>query len=679
MSGALGFIRANPTTQGFDAMDARLERTRRRDEAEATDAAIRDGVGQMLRQGPAPAAAPPVPPPVPAASAPAPAAPAAPAPAPAPAPMPPSAGPNSITDPGAQTPEQMLQGVGAPRPAPTATASSTPAMRALVNEAAAARRQAIDTLEGEALERRLAEISANFQSRAGGAARADDGGGVGLVVARPPAAAAAPVAPVLPMARTAGPSALPTNPYRPVLDRLVGTPGAGATALNLLQRGESEVTRRQLAASRGLAAGAAADARTRQAAERNILYALGRGEVDVARFLGSQIGMEIPEEILQNSQARTRFAAASLIAQRQYGNDPDQAVVFVQEYLRTGDPEAALMAAGVPRGRAAGWRPEWVLRDNQEVLMFFNPNTRQTWTPGDPAAAPPGAVRAPGARPAPGGAPAGVHPTTGRPILPNADGSVSTEESVTLTHPRLNGGRPTNVPSIWNGQRFDPATQEEEIVNQALASGQTFQAYGTIEEAVAAARTRSNALGQVLAQPGAAPNFVTRAPRAGNTARPSAIAERERVLQLAGYSPQEAAQIAGGAYLTENQRAQAWVRMRQNVEQQVTETREPQRSRAITAALDAARRDFDAAFPSMPRPGAAQPARPGDPGAPPPAPPPPARPAAPAPAPRPPITGIPQRPLGVPPGSMWSGSRQQWRDPAGLLYDVDGNPVRGTN
>jgi hypothetical protein len=390
------------------------------------------------------------------------------------------------------------------------------------------------------------------------------------------------------MAPPSRPSAPPANPYRPVLDRLVGTPGAGATALNLLQRGESEVTRRQLAASRGLAA----DARTRTASERNILYALGRGEVDVARFLGSQIGMEIPEEILQDSRARTRFAAASLVAQRQYGNDPDQAVVFVQEYLRSGDPQAALRAAGVPRGRAAGWRPEWVLRDNQEVLMFFNPNTRQTWTPGDPASAPPGAAPAP----------QGATPTPAAPAAPPA------------------------------------------------------------------------AAGATPAQP----NFVTRAPRAGNTARPSAIAERERVLQLAGYSPQEAAQIAGGAYLTENQRAQAWVRLRQNIEQQVTETREPQRGRAITAALDAARRDFDAVFPPMPRPGAAQPARPADPAAPPPppAPPPaPARPAAPAAAPRPPVTGIPQRPLGVPAGSAWSAQGQRWRDPQGLFYDAAGNPV----
>jgi hypothetical protein len=83
------------------------------------------------------------------------------------------------------------------------------------------------------------------------------------------------------------------------------------------------------------------------------------------------------------------------------------------------------------------------------------------------------------------------NPINNKPLLSNNDGSFSTEESVTLTHPRLNGGRPTNVPSIWNGRRL---SSEDEIVNHALQSGERFPAFGSINEAVFAAKQRSNIL-----------------------------------------------------------------------------------------------------------------------------------------------------------------------------------------
>lgn len=87
-----------------------------------------------------------------------------------------------------------------------------------------------------------------------------------------------------------------------------------------------------------------------------------------------------------------------------------------------------------------------------------------------------------------------VNKLNGRPNLPNEDGSFSTELSITVTNPRLNGGKPTNIPSIWDGRRFDPNTQEDAIVEQALKSGQTFPAFASIDEAVSAARGRSEGL-----------------------------------------------------------------------------------------------------------------------------------------------------------------------------------------
>jgi len=90
----------------------------------------------------------------------------------------------------------------------------------------------------------------------------------------------------------------------------------------------------------------------------------------------------------------------------------------------------------------------------------------------------------------------------GRPMLPNADGSVSTEESITITDPRINGGAPTNIPSIWGGQRppYNAGTPEAEnwAVEKALESKQRFQSYRSIEDAVQAARQRSLELGKAI-------------------------------------------------------------------------------------------------------------------------------------------------------------------------------------
>jgi hypothetical protein len=83
------------------------------------------------------------------------------------------------------------------------------------------------------------------------------------------------------------------------------------------------------------------------------------------------------------------------------------------------------------------------------------------------------------------------HSKTGRPILRNEDGSVSTEESITVTDPRLNNGRPTNIPSIWGGKRLG----EDAAVTEALRSGRKFKAYKSIDEAVQAAQRRSRMLG----------------------------------------------------------------------------------------------------------------------------------------------------------------------------------------
>jgi hypothetical protein len=95
-----------------------------------------------------------------------------------------------------------------------------------------------------------------------------------------------------------------------------------------------------------------------------------------------------------------------------------------------------------------------------------------------------------------------MHPLTQRPMLEAPGGGIATEESITVTHPKLNGGAPTNIPSIWGGQRppFEPDAPEFQdwAVDQALRSGQTFQPFSSIEEAVSAAKARSDMLGRTM-------------------------------------------------------------------------------------------------------------------------------------------------------------------------------------
>lgn len=85
----------------------------------------------------------------------------------------------------------------------------------------------------------------------------------------------------------------------------------------------------------------------------------------------------------------------------------------------------------------------------------------------------------------------GIKTHDGYPARQNADGSYSTEVSITVTNPKLNGGKPTNIPSLWYGKEVD----ENTAVNNVLASGKKYESFSTIPEAVKAAKEKSNAGG----------------------------------------------------------------------------------------------------------------------------------------------------------------------------------------
>ena len=92
----------------------------------------------------------------------------------------------------------------------------------------------------------------------------------------------------------------------------------------------------------------------------------------------------------------------------------------------------------------------------------------------------------------------------GRPVVPNPDGSFSTEISITVTDPRINGGKPTNIPSMFGGAKVP---QEEAIRRITEAggvdpeTGRALQGFNSIDEAVAAAKSRSDKIGQTTPAP----------------------------------------------------------------------------------------------------------------------------------------------------------------------------------
>jgi hypothetical protein len=98
-------------------------------------------------------------------------------------------------------------------------------------------------------------------------------------------------------------------------------------------------------------------------------------------------------------------------------------------------------------------------------------------------------------------------------VLPRTDGDVSSELSLTVTDPRLNQGRATNIPSLVQGQtgvhqmltdpKWSPSQQQEQIAIQRAAQRQAAGAYlpsfPTVPQAVHAAQHRSHEKGDEVA------------------------------------------------------------------------------------------------------------------------------------------------------------------------------------
>lgn len=91
----------------------------------------------------------------------------------------------------------------------------------------------------------------------------------------------------------------------------------------------------------------------------------------------------------------------------------------------------------------------------------------------------------------------------GRPMVLNPSGSVSTERTVTIQDPRINEGRPTNIPTLFGGVEVDPREAIELVAMSGgidPETGRELPSFENIDEALRSARSRSRELGQQVQQ-----------------------------------------------------------------------------------------------------------------------------------------------------------------------------------
>jgi hypothetical protein len=130
----------------------------------------------------------------------------------------------------------------------------------------------------------------------------------------------------------------------------------------------------------------------------------------------------------------------------------------------------------------------------------------------------------------------------GYPAVKTSDGKHMTEYSITVTDPRMNGGKPTNIPSLWKGKVVD----EDTAVDNAIASKKEYRSFDSIDSAVSDSIKKSSAGGanapekyamggsvqaetdRMLAEGGIMQQGNTVDPVSGNDVPPGAMQEEVR-------------------------------------------------------------------------------------------------------------------------------------------------------
>jgi len=89
----------------------------------------------------------------------------------------------------------------------------------------------------------------------------------------------------------------------------------------------------------------------------------------------------------------------------------------------------------------------------------------------------------------------------GRPIVLNDDGTVSTERTITISDPGINGGKFTNIPTMFGGKQVSEPMAIIRIRQSKGVdpeTGQSLKGFSGADQAVQAAQLRSNQLGKKL-------------------------------------------------------------------------------------------------------------------------------------------------------------------------------------
>jgi len=198
-------------------------------------------------------------------------------------------------------------------------------------------------------------------------------------------AAGAPSAGIPPIQSTVGPD--------------LARQGFGVEALNMITAGQ-QIQRQGAQRQEGFAREdaqraenfAREDAQTAQTrqdeAERNAFVALARygktgNPADLAEFqaLAGRAQIQVPPSALQDARRAGQFAEGSLIAERIYGANPQQAGAFVRAYLQSnGDMLAAAQAAGIPTDKP-NWNIETVIQNGEHVLALVDTVSGQVQIP----------------------------------------------------------------------------------------------------------------------------------------------------------------------------------------------------------------------------------------------------------------------------------------------------------